>query len=154
MITPETRLIRTWLAHTHSVPEQAHDEWAERGVALLPLGRRFDAVRVPAERMHAAAGSTEPDVVADTLAAWLEGPVIRDTRHGNGAYYVLVPPGTQWDGAEEHLGADTYLGVPRIGDPTMLAAWVIPPRHPGHVCDPAHLAALLATAEPLEVVDS
>ncbi|MFD5700632.1 hypothetical protein [Streptomyces lasiicapitis] len=151
--TAEQRRITTWLARTHPLPQQAHAEWAFRGVALLPLGRRFDAIRVPTERVHAAVGSSDPDVVAATLAEWLDGPVIRDTRHSNGAYYVLVRPGAQWDGAEEYLGKDTYLGVPRIGDVTMLAAWVVQPRHPGNVCDVAHLRALLATAEPLKAID-
>lgn len=151
--TKETRLITTWLARAHPIPEQAHAEWAERGVALLPLGRRFDAIRVPTARMHAAAGSSEPEAVAATLAAWLHGPVFRDTRYSEGPYYVLVPPGAQWVGEEEHLGADTYLGVPRVGGLTMLAAWVVRPRHPGNVCDPVCLGALLATAEPMEVVE-
>lgn len=148
--TTEARLITTWLARTHPIPEQAHAEWAERGVALLPLGRRFDAIRVPTARIHAAVGSDEVAVVAAALTEWLHGPVFRDTRYSEGPYYVLVPPGTEWAGEEEHLGADAYLGVPRVGDRTMLAAWVVQPQHPGNVCDPVRLAALLTTADPLE----
>lgn len=65
--TPRRGAVRDWLAKAHPVPRQAMAEWANHGVALLPLGARFDAVRVPASRIHAAVGSDEPSVVAGTL---------------------------------------------------------------------------------------
>lgn len=154
MITAlERRQITTWLARTHPLPERAHAEWAERGVALLPLGRRFDAIRVPAERMHAAVGSDEVGIVAEVVAEWLHGPVFRDTRYSEGPYYVLVPAGARWGGEEERLGEGAYLGVPRVGDATLLAAWVVRPRHAGDLCDPVYLDALLATAETLKEIE-
>lgn len=153
-LTKEARLVTMWLARTHPIPEQAHAEWVRHGVALLPLGRRFDAIRVPAARIHAAVSSSEAETVAAALAAWLDGPVFRDTRYSGGPYYVLVPAGAPWDGKEEHLGAGTYLGVPRIGDLAMLAVWVVQPKFAGDVVHPAHLAALLAAADPLEAIES
>ncbi|ARX84323.1 hypothetical protein [Streptomyces alboflavus] len=149
----ENRALSDWLAHAHPVPGQAHAEWSHHGIALLPLGRRFDAVRVPAERIHTAVGSDQPRTVAASLADWLHGPVIRDTRSGSRPYYVLVAPTADWDGAEERLTTGVHLGVPRPGSLSMLAAWVVPPQHPGSLCDPAHLRALLATADALRPVE-
>ncbi|EPH43328.1 hypothetical protein ABT390_20125 [Streptomyces aurantiacus] len=153
----ENRAISDWLARAHPLPAQARAEWSHHGIALLPLGRRFDAVRVPADRVHAAVGSDDPRTVAAALADWLHGPVIRDIRSGGRPYYVLVAPyadgDADWNGREERLGADTHLGVPRPGSLSMLAAWVVPPQHPGNLCDPAHLRALLSTADALRTVE-
>ncbi|KUF13380.1 MULTISPECIES: hypothetical protein [Streptomyces] len=148
------QLLSAWLAGADPVPDAVHAAWAERGMALLPLGRRFDAIRVSAERIHAAVNSSEPGTVADFLGGWLAGPVIRDIRSGLGPYYVLIATGAPWNGAEERLSTNTFLGVPRLGRPvSMLTRWVVPPSAPGALCDPAHLRALLLTAEALRVVE-
>ncbi|MEL3946197.1 MULTISPECIES: hypothetical protein [Streptomyces] len=133
------------------MPRQAMAEWANHGAALLPLGARFDAVRVPASRIHAAVGSDEPSVVAGTLGEWLHGPVIRDTRTGQGTYYVLVALDAEWAGAEDRLGAGTYLAVPCVGEQVSpVTYWVVRPFRRGGLCDTAHLAALLAVAGTVE----
>ncbi|MVO84122.1 hypothetical protein GPA10_04890 [Streptomyces sp. p1417] len=147
----DRQLITEWLARTDPNPGMVYRAWEHNSVALLPLGRIFDAVRVPCERMHAAVGSDVPRTVAAALLTWLDGPVIRDLRSSMGPYYVLIPPDAPWDGAEECLGNDTYLGVPRPGVLSLHAHWVVLPSSPGHLCEPARLAALLATAEPLAV---
>ncbi len=66
VLTPadKYRLISEWLARAHPVPQQAHTEWSRQGVALLPLGERFAAVRLTGELVHAAIGCTEPSAVA------------------------------------------------------------------------------------------
>ncbi|GHC71691.1 hypothetical protein [Streptomyces flavofungini] len=143
----ESRAIAEWLAKAHPLPDQARGEWARQGVALLPLGRRFDAVRVPAERVHAAVGSDKPTTVTVALADWLHGPVIRDTRGCDRPYYVLVDPAADWGGAEERLSTDSYLGVPRVGPLTVAAAWVVLPQYPGELCATARLRALLSLAD-------
>lgn len=154
MLEGNKRLISTWLAEADAHPDTVHEAWAERGVALLPLGRRFDAVRVPAARIHAAVQSSEAHTVAAFLGDWLAGPVIRDIRSGHGPYYVLISPDSAWNGAEERLSTDTFLGVPRLGHPvSMLTRWVVPPTVPGDLCEPAHLSALLMTAETWKVVE-
>ncbi|GGO42779.1 hypothetical protein [Streptomyces lasiicapitis] len=143
--------ISAWLAGADPHPRTVHAAWADRGIALLPLGHRFDAVRVPAARVHAAVHSDDPRTVAAFLRDWLAGPVIRDTR---GPYYVLIAPDSPWNGREERLTTGTFLGVPRLGHPvSTLTRWVVPPTAPGDLCDPAHLGALLLTAETLEVVE-
>ncbi|GHC72163.1 hypothetical protein GCM10010349_48920 [Streptomyces flavofungini] len=154
MLEGNRQLITAWLAGADAQPGAVHAAWAERGVALLPLGRRFDAVRVPAARIHAAVHSSEARTVAAFLGDWLAGPVIRDIRSGLGPYYVLIAPDSAWGGTEERLSTDTFLGVPRLGHPvSMLTRWVVPPTAPGDLCDPAHLSALLMTAETLKAVD-
>ncbi len=145
----ENRLIADWLAQAHPLPGRARREWTDAYVAMIPLGRRFDAVRVPARRVHTAVASEEPATVAGALRDWLHGPVIRDLRSPAGAYYFLVTPGAQWDGPEERLSTGTFLGVPRVGHIAYLMTWVVPPEHPGNLCDVTALRTLLATADPL-----
>lgn len=148
------RRLTAWLAGAAPLPEAVHAAWAERGMALLPLGRRFDAIRVPADRMHAAVHSSETRTVATFLGDWLAGPVIRDIRSAFGPYYVLIATDSAWNGAEERLSTNRSLGVPRLGHPvSMLTRWVVPPRAPGGLCDPAHLRALLLTSETLKGVE-
>ncbi|GHE72778.1 hypothetical protein GCM10018785_46220 [Streptomyces longispororuber] len=153
MTTAENRRrIGDWLARADPDPDNVWAQWRQHGVALIPLGRRFDAVRVSAERVHAAVGSDQVRAVADVLGAWLAGPVLRDLRSSLGPYYVLIAPGAAWDGVEERLSTDTYLGVPRPGHPTVLTRWIVEPRTPGRLCDARHLRALLRTADPLRAV--
>ncbi|MER7346239.1 hypothetical protein ABT390_12690 [Streptomyces aurantiacus] len=150
----DKRLISAWLAGADAHPGAVHAAWADRGLALLPLGHRFDAIRVPAARVHAAVHSDDARTVAAFLGDWLAGTVIRDTRSGLGPYYVLIAPDSAWNGMEERLSTGTFLGVPRLGHPvSTLTRWVVPPTAPGDLCDPAHLSALLMTAETLKAVE-
>ncbi|GGV13508.1 hypothetical protein [Streptomyces spectabilis] len=146
------RAVSQWLAEADPRPGKVWAEWEKHGIALLPLGRRFDAIRVPAERIHAAADSDKPEVVATVLHAWIDGPVFRDFRSSMGPYYVLISTGADWDGPDERLTTDTYLGVPRPGHSTMLSRWVVLPSHPGALCDTRHVQTLLATATPIRTV--
>ncbi|MFJ2739309.1 hypothetical protein ACIO3O_06535 [Streptomyces sp. NPDC087440] len=95
--------IADWLAHTSDEPASAHAEWAERGVAVLPLGRRFDAVRVSGVLVRAA-------LAANAVA---HRPLILDPH--SDTYYALVPPQTTetWTCAfGTCLGRGAWLGVP------------------------------------------
>ncbi|GHC60753.1 hypothetical protein GCM10010349_30260 [Streptomyces flavofungini] len=150
---PDRAAIRTWLARAHPSPRRAEADWADHGVALLPLGQLFDALRVPAFHIHAAVGSDNRKTVGEALNDWLHGPVIRDTRTGSGLYYVLIPPGAAWEGEADRLGAGAYLGVPRVGTQVSpVTFWAVQPERRGQLCDPAHLAALLSTGETLEAI--
>lgn len=151
---PDRGAISDWLARAHPSPREAVTEWANRGVALLPLGVRFDAVRVPAARIHRSVCSEDPAAVATALDGWLCGPVVRDLRASSGDYYVLVAPGAEWNGTEELLGKGSFLVVPRIGNLSMITHWVVPPRHPGNLCSTARLRALLTLAEALDAPES
>ncbi|MFH9074042.1 hypothetical protein [Streptomyces alboflavus] len=149
------RQIAAWFAGAHPVPRQAETEWARHGVAMLPLGERFDAIRVPASRIHAALGSDDPDTVDAALLDWLHGPVVRDVRTGSGLYYVLIAPDAAWEGTEDRLRRDVYLALPRLGQRiSPVTYWVVQPERAGQLCDPARLVALLSTAEALKATES
>lgn len=113
------RTMTDWLAASHDHPERVRAEWRERGIALVPIGRRFDAVRLP-ERLVFAALGTEGRSYAHTdfgLEDGLGGPVIHDG-HGRN-YYAIVPAGTvrEWRSRApgvECLGSGTYFGVPSV----------------------------------------
>ncbi|APY87767.1 hypothetical protein DCW30_34420 [Streptomyces alfalfae] len=154
MIVPRARReSAAWLAHAQEGSEQAWLEWETRGVALLPLGRRFDAVRMPEPLVYAALDTTEPQEVARLLTQVLAGPVIYDGRTMGGTYYALVRPREQTDEprAWKHevaaplLSDGTFLGVPRL-DRTQPPGthWVVPPAFEGDLCPERWVAAFVA----------
>ncbi|MEU4349184.1 hypothetical protein [Streptomyces sp. NPDC023838] len=146
-----SRAITDWLASAHHVPAQAGRE-LDVGIALLRTGAVFDAIRLPAPVVHAAADSEDPDAVASFLAEVLEdGAVIHDA-YGVGVwYYALVPPGTYADWRVpdvECLRPGTWLGVPRL-DLTARPGpyWAVPPSAVGSVCAARAVADLVALGQ-------
>ncbi|MFI7019858.1 hypothetical protein [Streptomyces sp. NPDC050164] len=149
---PSSATISGWLASGHPSPSTARREWdSAAGLAMIPLGHSFDAVRIPANVVHAATGSTDPSVVEARLAQYLnDGPVIHDP--GFARYYVLVPPGTVYEWPSpvvECLGeATTYLGVPRVDrigldEETQASYWSVVIPRPGVLCKAADVVALV-----------
>lgn len=144
------RAIMTWLSRAHPVPAQAYAEWSNCGVALLPCGKQFAAVRVPSPLMHEAVGSENADEVKAALQTMLSGPVLIDYRGtGAGVYFVLVQwhAGLVWEPDDEApcLTTDTYLGVPLITRTEPPGPhWVIPPSFDGHLCQPRLVRELIA----------
>ncbi|MEU9990300.1 hypothetical protein AB0E10_26565 [Streptomyces sp. NPDC048045] len=143
------RAISAWLARAHPTPERARAEWAIQGVALLPLGDRFAAVRMPANVVHAAVASRDPDRVAVCLGVMLGGSIIYDRRVSGGTYYALIQghAGLVWayDDIATCLGHGTYLGVPRLDQQQPPGTyWVIPPRYEGDLCAPRSIIPLVA----------
>ncbi|MFD4633843.1 hypothetical protein ACFVYR_12320 [Streptomyces sp. NPDC058284] len=139
--------IAEWLARSQQAPEQAQREWAETGVALLPLGSQFDTVRLPERLVHAAVRSTDPHEVAARLAQHLDGPVIYDGRTMGGTYYALTRPRRKGTWLHQDvapwLGTDTYLGVPQLTRTKPPGAhWVLPPHYEGDLCEPLAVEAL------------
>lgn len=142
------RAITEWLVRAHPAPDRARAEWATQGVALLPLGERFAAVRVAADVVHAAVSSDHRDQVAMVLGELLGGSIIYDRRVAGGTYYALIQghAGLVWayDKFATCLGHGTYLGVPRIDRQQPPGTyWVIPPRHEGDLVAPRNLVALI-----------
>ncbi|MGW6543254.1 putative ATP-grasp-modified RiPP [Streptomyces massasporeus] len=140
--------VAAWLARTHPTPERVWTEWATQGVALLPLGERFAAVRMTSEIVHAAIRSEDYEVVAAELGGLLGGGIIFDRRVAGGTYYALVDvdAGLTWahDDVVTYLGRGTYLGVPRIDRLRPPGTyWVVPPRHEGDMCPPLSVLSLL-----------
>ncbi len=121
----------------------------DRGIALLPLGRRFEAVRLPERLVLAALCTTDPRQIAVLLGRALNGPVIHDNRAMGGTYYALTRPraGRAWahDAIAPCLGTGTYLGVPRLDRREPPGThWTVPPRFAGDLCEPESVAALVA----------
>jgi hypothetical protein len=149
-----------WLLSTHPTPRQARTEWANDGIALLPLGTLFSAVRIPARLVIALADSPEPADADLLLGEALDsGPVICDPRGLR--YYALVPasmPVTWRQAADdwrpldvEVLGRDTYLGVPRVDavEPdvrTTASYWSVPMSSAAELCSPEAVAQLVVLA--------
>ncbi|MFG2496805.1 hypothetical protein ACGFSB_01085 [Streptomyces sp. NPDC048441] len=118
-------------------------------MALLPLGSRFVAARLPEALAYAAVLAAEPEEVAERLEQRLQGPVIFDGRTMGGTYYALMEPRDRpaWKHQDVAplLGRGTYLGLPKLTrrePPGMY--WVVPPRFTGDLCTPEHVAALIA----------
>ncbi|MFJ6935676.1 hypothetical protein [Streptomyces sp. NPDC101132] len=141
--------VAEWLAQSHDNPQQAHTEWAQRGIAVLPTGGRFGAVRIPEALVQAAVESTDNDHVGYVLAEQLNGPVIHDGRGRN--YYALLRPEDRLAWATtapgvEYLPPRTHLGVPAAGLCQYTAAtpiyWAVPVIRPSY-CDLAALAMLV-----------
>ncbi|WP_331723552.1 MULTISPECIES: hypothetical protein [unclassified Streptomyces] len=142
------RAVSDWLAASLDNPAKAHREW-DSGVALLRTGLTFDAIRIPAPVIHAAAASEDPDTVSAFLADNLnQGAVIHDAYTVGVSYYALVPAGTHanWrTSGTPCLPPGTWLGVPH---PSRTARpgpyWALPPHSPGDLCTPLALVTLIA----------
>ncbi|MYR40641.1 hypothetical protein [Streptomyces sp. SID5910] len=151
--------VERWLLSAAPAPGQTRRDWARQGVALLPLGVLFSAVRIPGRLVQAVAGSASAQGVDDFLDEALDGgPVICDPRGPR--YYALVPanvPATWRQAVDDWrrsadvdcLGRDTYLGVPRIDrtgfDPhTFAGYWAVAISSPGRLCPPLTVARLIA----------
>lgn len=138
--------ISEWLARAHDDPATVHREWMDRRLAVLPLGRRFDAVRIPVEVLDAALGGLRglrPAAVAPLLEQVLRGPVIQDDARW---FYPLVRVGgaVRWRShAARYLGQG-WLGVPQVDQVAPPGTyWVAPVREPGSLCDLARVAELV-----------
>ncbi len=143
--------IADWLAHAQQAPEQARREWKETGVALLPLGSRFVAVRLAANLVHAAVDTTHPQELAARLIRLLQGPVFCDGRTMGGTYYALMRPriGSPWKHQDvaPRLGVGTYLGVPKLDRRKPPGThWVVLPRFEGDLCAPSAVESLIGHA--------
>ncbi|MER6462280.1 hypothetical protein ABT278_17600 [Streptomyces sp. NPDC001228] len=140
--------ISEWFARAHPSPARAWHEWAVQGVALLPLGDRFAAVRMASDEVHAAVDSSHPDQVAVCLGLLLGGSIIYDRRAAGGTYYALIQghAGLVWayDDIATCLGHGSYLGVPRLDRQQSPGTyWLVPPRYEGDLCTPRSITALV-----------
>lgn len=154
-----------WLLSTLTHPAQGRLEWNRHGVAALPLGGLFAAVRLPARLVLARVGlHTMPSASIDAFLqdALNGGPVICDPRHRR--YYALVPATvpTSWRQAAddwreqanvETLGRGCLLGVPRLTHTEPVngldSYWSVPPESMGILCAPLDVARLIAAGQRL-----
>lgn len=150
--------IEHWLLSAAPARDRARREWQEAGMAMLPLGTLFSAVRIPEKLVAAIVGRASHEEVDAFLADALEGgPVICDPRQRR--YYALVPGSmpTKWTAAAvewtalgvECQGHGWYLGVPPVDavdlhPGTWASYWSVPMPSPGELCAPLAVARLLA----------
>jgi hypothetical protein len=142
--------VEEWLASAHPSPDMARREWSSPAkLALIPLGKAFEAVRLPERIVHRAVACADPHGVSDRLARCLgSGPVIHD--RGFRRYYALVPPGSAQAWCQptvECLTEGTHLGVPRVDrtefdERTHASYWAVRVAGPGHLCTAADVLAL------------
>ncbi len=137
-----------WLSQAQAAPEQAWREWRDGGVALLPCGNRFCAIRIPTQLVHAAVGTSEQPAVDTALSAALDGPVIRDEAGQHDYALIETIPRRDWPFQQDAplLGHGTYLGVPKTErEGSSRTHWVVPPRFPGNLCSLRAVEELVAT---------
>ncbi|MFD4924199.1 MULTISPECIES: hypothetical protein [Streptomyces] len=138
-----------WLACSDPDPRQVWKDWMFHGVAVLPVGTLFGAVRIPEAIVHAALESTDREYIHPILADRLDGPVIHDG-HGHN-YYALIGPeahldwGTSAPGVKR-LAPATQLGVPATNLHKYTARtpiyWAVSGAEPRH-CAPGSVALLV-----------
>jgi hypothetical protein len=127
-----------WLASADPDPTRAHRWMSQTTIVMLPLGRLFDAVRVPSQKGAAV------------VAGGIPGPVVCSPE--DDVHYFLVPPGTaeEWDHTTEIMcwGDGTYLMVPSLlvtVPPTV--HWTQAPDGAGLLVNPQTLALALEAIE-------
>ncbi|MFD6879717.1 MULTISPECIES: hypothetical protein [unclassified Streptomyces] len=103
-----------WVAGAHPEPARVWEQWAELRAALVPAGRRWDAVRMPVTLLQRVVEETQ---------VLTEAPIVADLRSGE--CYVLVPAGA---GVMVAAGARevTALGVGSwvaMADPGAARVW-------------------------------
>jgi hypothetical protein len=121
-----------WLAEADPDAEHAARWISGAKILLLPLGRRWSAIKVP-----------EHDGLSAAAAHDVTGPVVHDP--AGHCVFFLVPTDTVWDcPGTELLGDTCWLAVPV---PTMIEPpgphWISPPDGSGLLVDPARLRAAL-----------
>lgn len=147
-----------WLLAGSPNRDRTRMEWQDQGVALLPLGVRFAAVRLPRPLVLAAARLPwDPPRVDAFLDEVLDGgPVISDPHSHR--YYALVPasvPATWRQAVDDWrsfdvdcLGRESYLGIPRVDivdcDAPCASYWSVPMSSAGVLCAPLNVARLIA----------
>ncbi|WP_405011384.1 hypothetical protein [Kitasatospora sp. NBC_01539] len=131
-----------WLAAAATDPQTCHAAWARGAPALLPTGRLWDVLLVPAALGSPALAllATGPD----------PGPVL--VRPEDGRLGFLVPPGTSagWTATGIHAAGDgTLVPVPPPTGPGSRGPgvhWLVPPDGSGRLVDPARLELALHEA--------
>ncbi|MGW4163693.1 hypothetical protein [Streptomyces sp. NPDC004788] len=133
--TPEAKAAMEWLASAARDPDACRFEWERNphGVALLPAGRRWDVLILPAEL-----GRPTLDVL--TRLVDRPGPVLAD--FGDARMGFFVPPGTaaRWLGTGVRgAGRGTWIVVPHPGRATGGVHWLVAPDAAGTLTDAALL---------------
>ncbi|MFJ5805372.1 hypothetical protein OG906_10620 [Streptomyces sp. NBC_01426] len=149
MTIPEDKTAVEWLVSVAPDPDACRWEWERNpfGVALLPAGRRWDVLILPA-----ALGQATLDVL--TLLIDRPGPVLADLGESRLGFFVPAGTASRWLGTGVRgAGHGTWIVVPYPGRATAGVRWVVLPDGRGTLTDPAvlelamHEAAARVAAE-------
>ncbi|MGW3912458.1 hypothetical protein ACWEBX_13195 [Streptomyces sp. NPDC005070] len=124
-----------WLASVAPDPEACRWEWerSPRGVALLPAGKSWDVLILPAEL-----GYPTLDVLTRVLDQ--PGPVLVDFGDARMGFFVPAGTAARWLGTGVRTaGLGTWIVVPYPGRATGGVRWLVAPDGSGTLTDPALL---------------
>ncbi|MER5400544.1 hypothetical protein [Streptomyces sp. NPDC002599] len=124
-----------WLASVAPDPEACRWEWerSPRGVTLLPAGRAWDVLILPA-----GLGYPTLDVLTRVLDQ--PGPVLVDFGDARMGFFVPAGTATRWLGTGVRAaGHGTWIVVPYPGRSTGGVRWLVAPDGSGTLTDPALL---------------
>lgn len=129
-----------WLADAAPDPEACRREWhrSGRGVALLPAGRRWDVLLVPARLGRPA---------QRLLARHGGGPVLVDPGDDSVGFFVPVGTAARWVGTGVRgAGEGTWIVVPHPARRARGLHWLVAPDGSGRLNDPVLLESALHEA--------
>ncbi|KNB51176.1 hypothetical protein [Streptomyces caatingaensis] len=128
-----------WLASAAPDPRACRREWERNpfGIALLPAGRVWDVLVVPA-----ALGRPAAEILSRRTRR--PGPALSDERARRVGF--LVPPGTadRWVGTGVRgVGEGAWVVVPHPLRGVSQVRWLVPPDGSGALTDPGELEGAL-----------
>ncbi|MFF3409939.1 hypothetical protein ACFYW8_27825 [Streptomyces sp. NPDC002742] len=124
-----------WLTSVAPDPEACRWEWERnpRGIALLPAGRAWDVLILPA-------GLGYPTLDVLTRVIDQPGPVLVDFGDARMGFFVPTGTAARWLGTGVRTaGHGTWIVVPYPGRSTGGIRWLVPPDGSGTLTDPALL---------------
>ncbi|PYC79173.1 hypothetical protein C7C46_15025 [Streptomyces tateyamensis] len=137
-----------WLAAAAPDPAACRREWERSagGVVLLPAGRRWDLLRVPA-RLGLPALRVLTDAPVARGSGRLPGPVLTDPGDDTVGYLVPVGTAARWVGTGVHgAGAGAWVAIPHPARRSRGLRWLLAPDGSGRLTDPAALELALHEA--------
>ncbi|MFI8960525.1 hypothetical protein ACIGO8_00290 [Streptomyces sp. NPDC053493] len=131
----EVKAAVEWLASVAPDPEACRFEWERNphGVALLPAGRRWDVLILPA-------GLGRPTLDVLTRLVDRPGPVLAGSGDARTGFFVPAGTASRWLGSGVRgAGAGTWIVVPYPGRATGRVRWLVTPDAAGTLTDAALL---------------
>ncbi|MEV0780781.1 hypothetical protein [Streptomyces sp. NPDC050428] len=141
-VNPAARAALEWLASVAPDPDACRREWERNphGVALLPAGKRWDVLILPAELGY-------PTLEVLNRLVDRPGPVLAG--FGDARLGFFVPPGTvaDWIGTGVRgAGSGAWIVVPYPGRTGGGVRWLVPPDGSGTLTDPPLLELAMREA--------
>ncbi|MFG2311101.1 hypothetical protein ACGFS9_20890 [Streptomyces sp. NPDC048566] len=133
MTGPKTAV--EWLVSVAPDPGACRWEWERnpQGIALLPAGRAWDVLILPA-----ALGYPTLDVLSRVIDR--PGPVLVDFGDARMGFFVPAGTAARWLGTGVRTaGAGTWIVVPYPGRVTGGVRWLVQPDGSGNLTDPVLL---------------